>query len=152
MKDQTLTTTIDFNAPATEVWKGLTDPAIVKQYFFGTDLVTDWKEGSPIYWRGEWEGKMYEDKGVITSIEPLKHVTYTYWSSMSGTEDKPENYHNVSYNLEEANGITTLTITQDGVKDQAQKEHSEENWQGVMGGLKKLLEQHRSASPENKQA
>jgi ABC-type xylose transport system permease subunit len=25
--------------------------------------VTDWKHGSPIVWKGEYEGKEYEDKG-----------------------------------------------------------------------------------------
>ncbi|MEO6149881.1 MAG: SRPBCC family protein [Mucilaginibacter sp.] len=140
MENLTLKTTIEFNASAAEVWKGLTDPAMIKEYFFGTDLKTDWQPGSPILWEGAWEGKTYQDKGKIVDITPGKHVTYTYWSSMSGTEDKPENYHNISYDLTETDGKTTLVITQSGVKDQAQKEHSEENWQGVMGGLKKMLE------------
>ena len=37
---------------------------------FGTDAVSDWKEGSPITWKGEWEGKHYEDRGVILRLEP----------------------------------------------------------------------------------
>lgn len=45
------------NAPLEKVWKALTEPEIVKQYFFGTDLVTDWKVGSPIIFQGEWEGQ-----------------------------------------------------------------------------------------------
>src|SRR4051794_25632853 len=99
MSKQTLTTTINIKAPAAKVWNGLTDPELVKQYFFGTNLKSDWKEGSPITFSGEWDGKSYEDKGTILQITPGEYVKYSYWSSMSGTEDKPENYANVSYRV-----------------------------------------------------
>ena len=138
---KTLKTSITFNAPIAEVWKGLTDPSMVKQYFFGTDLKSDLKIGSPITFSGEWEGKKYEDGGIILDADAPKLLKYTYWSSMSGTEDKPENYANITYELSEANGKTTLTLTQDGVKTQEALEHSEQNWQGVFSGLKKLVEQ-----------
>ena len=64
----TSTTTID--APASRVWDVITDPAAVKEFMFGADLVTDWTVGGPIVWRGEWEGKPYEDKGEILEVEP----------------------------------------------------------------------------------
>jgi uncharacterized protein YndB with AHSA1/START domain len=140
MEKLSLSTKIDINAPAAEVWKGLTDPEIVKQYFFGTNVKTDWKAGSQITFSGEWEGKSYQDKGEIQEITPGKYVKYSYWSSMGGTEDKPENYANVSYTVAENDGYTTLTVTQDNIKDVTSKEHSEQNWQTVFGGLKKLLE------------
>jgi uncharacterized protein YndB with AHSA1/START domain len=140
MSKLTLTTTIDIKAPAAEVWKGLTEPELVKQYFFGTTVKSDWKAGSPITFSGEWDGKAYEDKGTIQEITPGKYVKYSYWSSMAGTEDKPENYNNVSYLVTENYGITTLELTQDGIKDETSKEHSEENWQMVLSGLKKILE------------
>lgn len=140
MEKLSLSTQIDINAPTAEVWKGLTDPEIVKQYFFGTNVKSDWKAGSPITFSGEWEGKSYSDKGEIQEITPGKYVKYSYWSSMGGTEDKPENYANVSYTLDENDGFTTLTVTQDNIKDITSKEHSEQNWQTVFGGLKKLLE------------
>jgi uncharacterized protein YndB with AHSA1/START domain len=135
----TLKTTINFEAPISKVWKGLTDPAIVKQYFFGTNLKSDWKVGGPITFSGEWEGKTYTDGGIILDIDPPRLLKYTYWSSMSGTEDKPENYNNITYELTEDNGVTTLILTQDGVKSQEAKEHSENNWQSVFDGLKKIL-------------
>lgn len=140
MEKLSLSTKIDINAPVAEVWKGLTDPEIVKQYFFGTNVKSDWKAGSPITFSGEWEGKSYQDKGNIQEITPGKYVKYSYWSSMGGTEDKPENYANVSYTLDENDGFTTLTVTQDNIKDITSKEHSEQNWQTVFGGLKNLLE------------
>ncbi|MEB0249049.1 SRPBCC domain-containing protein, partial [Mucilaginibacter sp. 5B2] len=76
----------------------------------------------------------------IKEIVPGKYVRYSYWSSMAGTEDKPENYAGVSYELDEKGDITVLTITQDNIKDEASKEHSENNWQMMFNGLKKLIE------------
>jgi uncharacterized protein YndB with AHSA1/START domain len=135
-----LTTSIVFNTPASAVWQGLTDPKIVEQYFFGTQQKSDYVVGSPITFSGEWEGKSYEDKGTILAITPGEYLKYSYWSSMGGKEDKPENYANVSYKLSEKDGKTVLEISQDNIKDETAKEHSEKNWQMLMGELKKLLE------------
>ena len=140
---ETLSTSMTINAPAAKVWEALTNPAIVKQYFFGTNVKSDWKKGSPIFWEGEWEGKSYQDKGSIIDIDPGKYVKYSYWSSMSGTEDKPENYANVTYKLSEKNGKTTLVIGQDNIKNEEAKAHSEGNWQSVFGEMKKMVENNK---------
>ena len=140
MKDLKALTTIIFNAPIAKVWEGLTNPVMVKEYFFGTKLESDWKVGSPITFSGTWDGNIYNDGGIILAIDPPKFLTYTYWSSMSGTEDKPENYNNITYELSEAEGITTLIITQEGVKSREAAEHSEQNWKGIFEGLKKMIE------------
>jgi uncharacterized protein YndB with AHSA1/START domain len=132
-------TKIEFEAPIAKVWEGLTDPKIVKQYFFGTDLKSDFKVGSRIAFSGEWDGKTYEDGGTILEIDPPKLLKYSYWSSMAGTEDKPENYNDITYKLSEANGITTLIVVQEGVKNEEAAAHSEENWTMVFDGLKKIL-------------
>jgi len=59
---------------------------------------------------------------------------------MSRTENKPENYNNITYELKENNGGTTLVITQDGVKSQEAMDHSEQNWRSVFDGLKNIIE------------
>ncbi|MGN6179222.1 MAG: SRPBCC family protein [Mucilaginibacter sp.] len=140
MENLTLKTEIKFNAPAAKVWHGLTDPGMIKKYFFGTDLKTDWQPGSPIVWSGEWQGKTYEDHGKILEVTPGKHAKYTYWSQMSGTEDKPENYQMLTYDLDEKDGVTTLTLTQENIASEQAKEHSEQNWHSVFDGLRKLIE------------
>ncbi|MCB0821037.1 MAG: SRPBCC domain-containing protein, partial [Bacteroidetes bacterium] len=42
-----------------EVWQALINPDLVKKYFFGTILETSWLPGTPIIFRGEWEGQSY---------------------------------------------------------------------------------------------
>ena len=105
--------TITINAPASKVWDALTKPDLIKQYLFGTEVTTDWKVGSPITYKGTWEGKTYEDKGKILQIEPGKLLVSTYWSSFSGVPDIPENYQTVRYELSVEGGGTRLTIIQD---------------------------------------
>ena len=136
----TLRKSFKLNASVSKVWDALTKPELVKQYFFGTEITTDWKKGSPIFYRGVWDGKPYEDKGHILDIEKEKFIRYDYWSSFSGTEDIPANYANISYELSQESGITILTIAQYGIKDQEALNHSEQNWVMVMDGLKKLVE------------
>jgi uncharacterized protein YndB with AHSA1/START domain len=128
------------NATTEKVWEALTNPAIVKQYFFGTDQQSDWKIGSDIAWTGEWEGKPYKDKGKILDVIPGKRLQYTYFSSMMGEEDKPENYRTVSFDLSGNGNTTEITITQDNNKSEASRAHSEQNWKMILESLKKLME------------
>lgn len=129
------------NRPISNVWEAFTNPEIIKQYFFGTNTITDWKVGSPIIFRGEWQGKSYEDKGTILRYEQNKILQYKYWSSMSGIDDKPENYVTITYFLSSENGKTTFTISQENIPNEKMKEHSEQNWKKVLNSLKNLLEQ-----------
>ena len=128
------------HAPASKVWAAITQPEIIKQYLFDTEVITDWKEGSPIIYRGEWKGKPFEDKGKILQVEPEKRLVSTHWSPLSGVPDTPENYHTVAYELSEKDGQTEVTITQDNNASDEEKMHSEQNWKTVLDGMKKLLE------------
>ena len=132
--------TIEINAPAEKVWDALTNPALIKQYFFGTDAISDWKEGSPLIFKGEWEGKEYVDKGTIQKSVKPNLFKYNYLSSLSNLEDIPENYANITYELSESNGKTTLNILQDNVATEEARNHSEQNWTHIMGDMKKLIE------------
>jgi len=128
------------HAPASKVWDAITKPELIKQYLFDTDVISDWKVGSPIIYKGEWQGKPFEDKGKILVIEPYKRLRSTHWSPLSGVPDSPENYHTVTYELSEKDGSTEVTITQDHNANEEEKAHSEQNWNTVLDGMKRLLE------------
>lgn len=133
-------TEITINAPASKVWQTLTSPEAINRFMFGTQVETDWKIGSDIKWTGNYQGKSYEDKGKILQVLPEKLLQHTYHSSMSGIEDKPENYFNVTYELEEVNGATTVVLTNSNLPDEKSKEHAEKNWQGLLQKLKEVVE------------
>jgi uncharacterized protein YndB with AHSA1/START domain len=136
----TATKSITIAAPAPRVWEALTDPAQVKQYMWGAEVETDWKRGSSIVYRGEWEGKPYEDKGKIVEIDPPRLLRTTYYSPLSGKPDLPENYAEVVYALEPSGSGTRLTVTQSNIEDEAGKEKSEGNWGMTLETMKKMIE------------
>lgn len=131
---------IIIKAPADKVWDALINPKMIKQYLFGTDAVSDWKVGSPITYRGAWQGKSYEDKGTVLDIVPGRVLKTTFWSSLAGLPDAPEHYKKITYALAPINGGTRLTVTQDNNATEEAREHSEQNWKMVLGKLKELLE------------
>lgn len=139
-KELALKTSFLFHAPVSAVWDALTNPAIVKEYFFGTNLITDWKAGGPIRFTGVWDGVTYEDKGTVLKFEPEQYLSYDYWSSFSGTEDIPENYATIEYIVEAFGEDTKVTVTQNNLKNEEAVAHSENNWKMLMEEMRKLLE------------
>jgi uncharacterized protein YndB with AHSA1/START domain len=133
-------TSIVIRASREVVWDALTNPAIVKQYFFGTTLVTDWKVGSPLFFRGEWDVKAYEDRGTVFSFKPWESLSFNYHSSFSGLEDTLERRAIISYELAQADQGVLVTVRQSNIDTQERADHSAKNWQGVLEGLKKVVE------------
>ncbi len=133
--------TIEIKAGKQKVWEGLTNPDIIKQYMFGTETICDWKEGSEIIFQGNYEGTSYKDKGIIQKIIPQEFLQYTYLSSFSGLEDKPENYHLITYKLNKADKKTLLTVRQENIQSEEARDHSSKNWEFVLLKIKEIVEQ-----------
>ena len=131
---------ITIKSPVTKVWGALINPETIKQYMFGTEVVSDWKEGSPIVWKGEYQGRNYEDKGVILKLQPEQMLQYSHFSPLSGQPDVPENYHTVTLELSERDASTVLSLSQDNNATEEEREHTAKFWQGMLETLKKLLE------------
>ena len=132
---------VTIDAPRAKVWDALTNPLKVKQYMHGTTMSTDWKVGSPITWTGEWQGQSYEDKGTVLAVEPEQLLKTTHWSPMGGSQDEPENYHTVTYELAEQGGKTILALTQDNNATQEEADKmAENNWGPMLQGLKETAE------------
>ncbi len=137
----TAETSITIKATPAKVWKAITTPASIRQYLMGTTVTTDWKEGSPITYEGEYKGKTYHDKGLIKKLKPESVFQSTYWSSMSGKEDKPENYNTVTYTLSDEDDRTLVTLTQDNISTEEEKAHAVKNWEQVLQKLKEVVEE-----------
>jgi uncharacterized protein YndB with AHSA1/START domain len=129
------------NAPSERVWDALVNPEAIKQFMFGTNVDSDWREGSPIIWRGEWQGRAYEDKGVILQLKPGRTLQYSHFSPLSGLPDKPESYHTVTIELSDEGDQTRVSLAQDNNPSEQAREHSEKNWQDMLTALKSYMEQ-----------
>jgi uncharacterized protein YndB with AHSA1/START domain len=131
---------VEIHAPRKQVWDALVNPATIHKYMFGTQVISDWREGSQVVWRGEWEGKQYEDRGLILRMEPERLLQYSHYSPLSGLPDRPENYHTVTVELEEEGGSTRVLLMQDNNPTREACEHSQKNWESMLERLKQLLE------------
>ncbi len=138
--DIVCTVSMKINAPTSSVWDALINPEKIAKYFFGTKASSDWKEGSALTFSGEWEGKPYEDKGLILEIEKEKTFKYSYWSNFSGDDDVPENYQIITYALHTEGATTIFTVTQENCKSEEACAHSEKNWNMIIGSMKDMLE------------
>jgi uncharacterized protein YndB with AHSA1/START domain len=128
------------DAPIDKVWTALITPESIKQYMFGTTVASEWREGSPITWKGEWEGKPYEDKGVILKLQPQRTLEYSHFSPLMGRPDKPENYHRVKIDLSRAGDQTRVDLAQDNNLTEEARAHSEKNWNMMLAAMKDFLE------------
>jgi uncharacterized protein YndB with AHSA1/START domain len=132
--------TIAIQAPPSRVWSVITDPESVGELFFGSEVITDWTVGGPIIWRGEWEGKPFEDKGEIIAFEPGRRLETTHFSPLTGQPDVPENYHTLTWTLEPAGTQTVLTLMQDNNDSPAAAEHSKDMWDMLVATVKNIAE------------
>lgn len=132
---------ININAPNERVWNALVNPEAVKQYMFGTNVVSSWREGSAITWKGEWQGKPYEDKGMILQLKPGRTLQYSHFSPLSGQPDKPENYHTVTIELSGEGNQTHVSLSQDKNSTEEERDHSQKNWEMMLTAMKEFLEE-----------
>lgn len=139
---------ITIDAPAEKVWDALVNPEKTKQYMFGCETVSDWKEGSSLIWKGNHEGKeMVFVKGEIVKIVPNKHLTYTAIDPNSNIDDKSENYLWIKYDLEPKGNKTLFTVQQgdyskvaEGERRYQESYNNGEGWNPLLIQIKQLVE------------
>ena len=132
--------TVIINAPVQKVWEVLTQPELVKLWQYGSDLLTDWKEGSEIKFTTEWEGKIFEQWGKVLEIKPNELIKYSLFAPRPGLEDKPGNYFIMSYTLSSENGNTKLEIIQEDNRQNAVQEEPQGEENPVLKSLKMIAE------------
>lgn len=139
---------IEIKAPIAVVWDALVNPAITKQYMYGCEALSDWKVGSDLIWKGQYEGQdMIFVSGKVMEIEAPTKLIFTVIDPNAGYPDIPENHVNVIYTLSEANGKTTLKVRQDGFEGAAEGEkryqdvyNNGDGWNPILQTIKSLVE------------
>ena len=129
---------VSINAPIAKVWDALINPEMIKKYMFGSEAISDWKEGSPIIWKGDWNGQSYQDHGVVLKIEPMKVLQYSHFGSVG--KEVPESYPIVTCTLSQDGEQVLLSLSQDNNPSEEVMEVSKKNWEMMMNVLKKEVE------------
>ena len=132
--------TIKIKAPVQKVWDILTKPEFVKQWQYGSELLTDWKVGSDIRFKTQWEDKIFEHWGKILEVRKNELIKYSLFAPRPGLEDKPENYFVMNYILTAVNGQTNLKIIQYDNRPGAVQEEPQGEENPILKGLKQIAE------------
>jgi uncharacterized protein YndB with AHSA1/START domain len=131
---------IHLNAPIKKVWAALTDSQFVKQWQYGSDLITDWQVGSDIRFRAEWEGKVFEQWGKVLEYTPYKILKYSLFAPRPDLEDKPENYFTMAYILTIVDEQIKLEIIQEDNRNGAIQNEPQGDENPVLKNLKSIIE------------
>jgi uncharacterized protein YndB with AHSA1/START domain/DNA-binding transcriptional ArsR family regulator len=115
------------------VWEALTDADLTAQYW-GHSNVSDWQVGSP------WEHRRVDGSGIadvigtVLASEPPRRLSMTF-----GAPNVPAQASTVTFDIEPYYEIVRLTVTHEGVTDDAWEAVSA-GWPAVCANLKSLLE------------
>lgn len=140
-KNLVATKSIEINANSAKLWDVLTNPEKIKVFLFGTETTTDWEVGSPILFKGEYNGQQYIDKGNVLKKVQNKILKYNYWSGFSGLKDKPENYSLVTYQIDKiGDEKVNFTWLQQGFSSEEGKCHTEQGLENMLEQIKGLAE------------
>ena len=128
-------------APARKVWRALTVPNLVKQWQYGSDLLTTWEVGAPIIFRNEWNGQVFEQKGYVLEFVPESRLKYSLFFARPDLQDTPEHYFFMTYELTESEDVTSLLVRQEDPRP-SQPDESTGGDEGpdVLSCLKELVE------------
>jgi uncharacterized protein YndB with AHSA1/START domain len=137
MKELKVQKTITLDASVAKVWEALTKPEMIKRYTLGTEVVSDWKVGSPILWvKTLKEEEVVSEKGSIERIEVGKLLQFTSFDLNAKYTDVPSNYIQATYELTPKLGKTVLSVTQG---DYSRVEDGIKRFTDVSGDLNQTL-------------
>lgn len=110
---KTTESAVTIRAPASKVWLALTVPDLVKQWQYGSDLLTTWEPGTPILFRNEWDGQVFEQKGTVLEFAPESHLKYSLFFPSPDLKDIPEHQLFMTYEVTESGGLTSVLFRQE---------------------------------------
>ena len=138
---KTSDSTVKIFAPRKKVWLALTVPDLVKQWQYNSDLLTTWEVGSPIIFRNEWNGQVFEQKGRVLEFLPESRVKYSLFFPRPDLQDIPEHSIFMTYELTENEGATLLLVRQEDPRPaQADESTGADEGPNVLSALKELVE------------
>jgi uncharacterized protein YndB with AHSA1/START domain len=134
---------LTINASRAKVWDALVNPETIKQYMPVSDVISEWRDGSPIVWMSEFQGKPFQVKGTVLRLEPQRLLQYDHSRPIfrsSAASHSPESYQLVTIELRDEGAQTNLSVTERNNMNKRELEHSEGSWRMVLHGMKALLE------------
>jgi len=131
---------------AETLWSALLQPEFTKQYWFGMQMVSDWKPGAS--WQLVFPDGRIGDTGEVLEIEAPRRLVIR-WHNEFRPELKAEGPAKCSFELEPNGDIVKLTITHTSVKaDSKLIVAVSGGWPKILANLKTLLETGKPMATE----
>jgi uncharacterized protein YndB with AHSA1/START domain len=128
-----------------KLWAALTNSEFTKQYFFGSEFVSDWQVGSSFKLMNKDKVDHY---GEVLVYEPYRLLTVTW----SVRDVEGERVSKVTYELTPLNSTVKLTLRHEDLlekdirEDNGKFEGFNNGWPAILSNLKSLLETGKTLS------
>jgi uncharacterized protein YndB with AHSA1/START domain len=123
---------------AEKLWSALTTPEFTKQYWFGAQMVSDWKAGGP--WKMQFPDGRVTDAGEVLEVDPPRRLVLR-WQNEFRPELKAEGPAKCVFELEPNGDIVKLSITHSIARaDSKLIVAVSGGWPKILSNLKSLLE------------
>jgi uncharacterized protein YndB with AHSA1/START domain len=120
------------------LWEALTDPQLIRQYWYGVNLECAWKKGAP--WKLAFPDGRLADAGEILEIDPPRRIVVR-WQNEWNQEMKAEGPSRCAIDLTPLNDAVKLTITHDLDRPESRFIAAVSSaWPYTLANLKSLLE------------
>ena len=141
MESYTIKKEIKILASPSVVFDNLTSSEEIIKYFPLKEVISSWKEGSEILYKGEINNQAFTDYGKIDVLSRPNTFKYTYWSDNHGTERKPENHLSIKYELECHDNATKLKLEHSNLKNKEMYNMMNDSvWEYLLNNLKTHIE------------
>ena len=121
-----------------KLWDALTNPAFTRQYWFGIDVHSDWKVGSPIRYVMEDQTKV---EGKVLVADRPKLLSYTFRQATGDISKEPPTQVTLELEPEAGTKTVRLTVTHtDFVTNSLHRPAIAQGWPAVLSNLKSFLE------------
>jgi uncharacterized protein YndB with AHSA1/START domain len=120
-----------------KLWEALTSSEFSKRYWFGTELRTDWKIGSPfaLVMNGTTT-----DVGEILEVDPPRRLSYSF-KHVLDEKMRNESATKVVFTIEPHGKLMKLTLTHEGFAEGSELlDGISKGWPAILSSLKSLLE------------
>ena len=118
-----------------KVWAALTESELTRQYYYGNDVISDWKPGSSLVYRDPKDGSESIHCEIVEA-DPPRRLVHTF--SFPETGDAPSR---VTWSIEPRGAASLLVLTHDQFTGETSTYKSvQHGWVPILSGLKTLLE------------
>jgi uncharacterized protein YndB with AHSA1/START domain len=126
---------------ADALWAALTTPEFTRRYWFGMNLVAEWREGAA--WTLSFPDGRVADTGEIVELDPPRRIVLR-WRHRLHPEPAAEGEARCCIEIAPQEGAMKLTITHTSERPRSKLiEKVSDGWPKVLSNLKSLLETDR---------